>query len=224
MADSISDNSKPGVLPFLEDEAAKHGLSTQSQFDLHRIDTWPRVLSVYDVPSESHHRERLFTYGLIYGTQPERVLEIGFRFGGSSFLMLCALEDVGKGKLVSVDPNPEPVLDFSQFDHRFTLIRGHSPEVIPRAVETLGGPVNLCFVDGNHSYASVRADLKAISPHMAKDSYILLHDPAYPDVQRATNEFIAHNRGRVIDCGMVCPYATPDRWSGLRLLRVTEAA
>lgn len=210
-------------LPFLKSKASKLGISTTSEYDLNSIDSWGRILSVYDAPSQTDHRERLFTYGLVFGRRPERVLEIGFRFGGSSFLILCALEDAGRGKLVALDPQPEAVLDFSRFGDRFTLIRGRSPEDVPGAVAALGGPVDFCFLDGNHSYSAVLADLEAIDAHMADESYILMHDAAYPDVQRATNEFLAVRPGRVIDCGLVCPWITNEGWGGLRLLRVAAS-
>lgn len=212
--------SPPKGLPFIVSEAERRGLPTSSAYDLNSIDSWGRVLSAFDAPSESTHGERLFTYGLILANRPERVLEIGFRFGGSSFFMCCALLDSGRGKLVSIDPHPESVLDFSRFGDRFVLIHGSSPGAVPSAIDALGGLVNLCFIDGNHSYEAVCADLLAVDTYMAENSYILLHDPAYPDVKRATDEYVAQRPGRVIDCGLVCPWTSSDHWSGLRLLRI----
>jgi hypothetical protein len=214
--------SDPHGLPFIESEASRHGVVRTTEFDLNSIDSWGRILGAYDAPSQTTHSERLFTYGLIMAKRPERVLEIGFRFGGNSFLMLCALEDVGHGKLVAIDPEPAPVLDFSRFGDRFTLIRGRSPEDVPRAIDALGGTVDFCFVDGDHTAPSVRADLEAIIPHMAKESYVLLHDATRPSVHRATQAFLSTRSGRVIDCGLVCPWASDDKWSGLRLLRVVQ--
>jgi predicted O-methyltransferase YrrM len=206
-------------LPFHRAKAQSLGLTTQSLHELESIDSWGRILAAYDAPSLTSHAERVFTYGLILAKRPERVLEIGFRYGGSSFLMLCALQDAERGRLVSIDPHPDPVVDFARFGDRFTLIRGASPLEVPKAVQTLGGPVDLCFVDGDHSYAAVLADLFAIEPHMANDSYALLHDASFPDVQRATDEFLNRHRNRVIDCGLVCPLTSADGWSGLRMLR-----
>ena len=211
----------PSPLPFNKAKAARLGISTTSLTDLNSLDTWGRVLSVYDAPSETTHGERLFVFGLLMARRPERVLEIGFRFGGTSFLMACALEDTKHGRLVAIDPNPESVLDFSRFGDRFSLIRGKSPQDIARAVEVLGGPVDVCFLDGDHAYAAVLADLEAIGEHMADESYIIMHDPVQPDVQRATDEFLARHPQRVIDCGLVCPSTSPEKWSGLRLLRFT---
>jgi hypothetical protein len=209
-------------LPFLRSKARALGIPTISEHDLTTLDSWGRILSVYDAPSLTSHAERLFTFGFVVSRRPERVLEIGFRFGGNSFLILCALEDAGRGKLVALDPNPEPVLDFSRFGDRFELIRGRSPDDVPRAISALGGPVDFCFLDGDHEYSAALADLEAIDQHTAHDAYILIHDAAYPDVQRATDTFLATRTGRVIDCGLVCPVIRSDGWSGLRLLRVLE--
>ena len=212
----------PSGLPFLLPKAKALGIATTSAYDLNSLESWGRVLGVYDAPSETTHGERLFTFGLVMAKRPERVLEIGFRFGGNSFLMSCALEDVGRGSLVALDPYPESVLDFTRFGDRFSLIRGRSPEDVPRAVAALGGRVDLCFLDGDHSYSAVRKDLEAIDRHMADESYILMHDATYPAVQRATDEFLAERAPRIVDCGLVCPSVTADGWSGLRLLRVIE--
>lgn len=207
-------------LPFLENQARQHGYTMMSEYDLSELHSWGRILSVYDAPSQTSHGERLFIFGLIMAKRPQRVLEIGFRFGGTSFLMLCALEDCGGGNLVALDPAPEPVLDFSRFGNRFELIRGRSPRDLPRAIEALGGPVDFCFVDGDHRYEAVLADLEALFPHMSDESYILMHDAVRDEVRDATYEFIGRHRGRVIDCGLVSPWTSGECWSGLRLLRI----
>jgi predicted O-methyltransferase YrrM len=206
-------------LPFLWERAEAAGMSTTSEFDLNSIDSWGRVVSAYDAPSQSEHHERLLLYALVLGRRPQRALEIGFRFGGTSFVILCAMEDAKVGRLVSIDPEPEPLLDFSRFDHRFTLLQGNSPSDVPRAVEILGGPLDFCFIDGNHAYANVLADLKAIAPHMSPDSYVVLHDAVYPEVARATNDFVKSSKGRVVDCGNIAPTGTAAGWGGLRMLR-----
>lgn len=214
----------PSALPFITSKAAALGISMTSVYDLNSLETWGRIVSAYDAPAETTHGERLFIFGLVMAKRPERVLEIGFRFGGTSFLIACALEDLGRGRLVSIDPDPQSVLDFSRFGDQFTLIRGHSPRDVPRAVAVLGGPIEFCFLDGDHAYGSVLADLESIEPHMADESYILMHDPMQPEVQRATEDFLSRQAGRVVDCGLVCPFTSDTKWSGLRLLRVVAGS
>ena len=37
-------------------------------------------------------------------------------------------------------------------------------------------PIDVAFIDGNHSYAAVRHDFLAVLQHVRRNSYILLHD------------------------------------------------
>jgi predicted O-methyltransferase YrrM len=211
------------ALPFLRPAEELKELMFLPPVDLNRIDRFPRVLSAYYAPSQMSVGEALFLYGLVMAQEPARVLEIGFRYGGSSFVMLCALADLGQGRLVSIDPAPEPALDFSRFGDRFQLIRDRSPAAVPVAVAALGGPIDLCLVDGDHGYEAATADLEGVLPHLASDSYLLLHDPVSAGVKQACEEFLGRHT-EVIDCGLVARRTSAENWSGLRMLRVLRKA
>jgi hypothetical protein len=196
------------------------GIFSMPDVDLGSLDSFGRVLAAYDCPSQTGVFERLFIFALVAAKKPQRVFEIGFRFGGSSFLMMSALEDVGEGgRLVALDPKPEPALDFSRFGDRFELVRGSSPEDVPGAVARLGGPVDLCHVDGNHDYEPVLADLEAVYRHLAPDAYLLLHDAYWPDVRRAADQFLRRHPRTLVDCGFVVPWPNAEGWGGVRMLR-----
>jgi predicted O-methyltransferase YrrM len=148
------------------------------------------------------------------------VLEIGFRYGGTSHIILCALEDRGTpGRLVSIDRQPEPAVDLAPFAHRFHLLHGSSPAAIPEAVRLLGGPIEFCFVDGDHSYRGVTADLEGVGPEMSHDGYILLHDAFRPEVRRAIQHFVGAHPKRIVDCGPIAPWPNAEGWGGMHLLR-----
>lgn len=53
------------------------------------------------------------------------------------------------------------------------------------------GAVALLFVDGDHRYESVRADVEAWLPHLATGAQVLFDDVDYPDVARVIDEFVA---------------------------------
>lgn len=207
-------------LPFLDPAKQLKGVSTLPPIDFGSIESWGRVVSAYESPAQASLAERLLLFSFVLARQPARVLELGFRFGGTSFVMMCALEDAEGGRLVSIDPDPEPALDFSRFGDRFQLLRGRSPEAVPAAVSALGGPIDFCFVDASHEYRAVRADLDGILPHMADDSYVLLHDAVSPGVARAVEEFTHRNASTVVDCGLVVPHTNEQGWAGMRLLRI----
>jgi predicted O-methyltransferase YrrM len=55
------------------------------------------------------------------------------------------------------------------------------------------GAIRLIFIDGDHSYEAVKADLEAWLPHVASGGYIVFDDvhDHYPGVQRLTAEATA---------------------------------
>jgi hypothetical protein len=63
----------------------------------------------------------------------------------------------------------------------------HHPRTIRAVSELLGEqPVNVLFVDGDHSYAGVRTDVASYLPFVAVDGLVVLHDicqhPGRPEV------------------------------------------
>jgi len=75
--------------------------------DLNTVASWGRVASACDSPSLTGWNQRQFLFGLVVARRPERVFEIGFRYGGTSLVILSALQDNGSGRLVALDPDPE---------------------------------------------------------------------------------------------------------------------
>ncbi|MGH7139602.1 MAG: class I SAM-dependent methyltransferase [Pirellulales bacterium] len=54
-----------------------------------------------------------------------------------------------------------------------------------------GPPVGLLWIDGDHRYESVRADLAAWYPHLAADGLIGFHDVDYAGVATVIGELVA---------------------------------
>jgi len=96
------------------------------------------------------------------------VLEIGVRFGASTAALLTGVEEKG-GHVWSIDIEP---CDFARSlfegNPRWTFIRGDSKEVFVDLRH-----IDLLFIDGDHSYEGVLADLRLYGP-LART--IALHD------------------------------------------------
>ncbi len=186
-----------------------------------------RIAIVFDNPSEMSIAERIFLYALVRGTQPERVLEIGSRHGGSAAIVTSAMEENGTGILVGLDPSPEITLPQELFHGRFHLIAKPSPEAIPKASRVANGPFDLVFIDGIHIYEQAKKDIEGCLPYLAPGGYILFHDAFNFGVSEAIREAIESN-STFFDCGYVC--TTPNTWNdllaygGLRLVRVGSSA
>lgn len=192
-----------------------------------------RVQFLLDAPAELLLPERLLMYALVRGLRPARCLEIGTHFGGSTTITCAALDDIGAGRLVCVDPNPLVPEDvWASVSHRATLLRGFSPVALGEAMAVAGGPFDYVFIDGDHTHAGVVRDVEGVLGVAAPGAHLLFHDSHYWEVRDAIDECVATHPGRLLDAGTLSalstePMRAPDgreaRWGGFRLLRLAPS-
>ena len=205
-----------------------HGVSRR----LHRpnlfdFDTPERVGTAYVAQSGMRVDEKLFLYGFVRGFRPHRGLEIGVAKGGSALITTNAMEEVGHGHHVGVDPTPNLKIKWKDLHNRFTLIAKPSPEAIPEAHAAAGGDFDFVLVDGLHFYDPVKKDIAAVMPTLADGAYILFHDAFHYGVATAIGEALDAHPG-LVDCGYPCrtanTYSDPlTPYNGFRLLRWTKS-
>lgn len=111
------------------------------------------------------------------------VVEIGRFKGGSTFLLAAALG--GRAELWSYDvhvgldaPYTGEQLDAQLRDalDRYGLDRVHLVVADSRTADPPPGPIRALFVDGDHSYAGVRADWDRWGDLLAPGGHVLFHD------------------------------------------------
>ena len=108
--------------------------------------------------------------------EPRRVCEIGIA-DGAFFRPLIAWSAAHGCGYVGIDPAPAAGEElFAGADA--TLIRGRSLDVLPDAA-----PCDAYFIDGDHNYYTVRAELDAIA-RAAPAALVCLHDVAWPWARR----------------------------------------
>lgn len=149
-------------------------------------------------------------HGLIRWLEPEVVVEVGTHIGMSAAWMARALQENNHGRLYCIDPFcwPEPQEEQWEANLRacgvrdwVTLIRGRSEEVLWPT------PVDMAFIDGNHTYQVCKHDAQVAANLFAK--VIVLHDTVawegsrlFAEEMRATWadwDFLEDNR----DCGLL---------------------
>jgi predicted O-methyltransferase YrrM len=154
------------------------------------------------VSSMQHPGEIAGLLELVRALRPRIVVEIGSASGGTLFLLTrVAAPDA---LLVSIDlPGGRwgggyqlwrvPLYRaFARDRQRIVLLRADSraPRTAGRLVDILDGkPIDLLFIDGDHSYAGVKADFGAYAPLVRPGGIVALHDivadPDQPEVEVA---------------------------------------
>lgn len=172
--------------------------------------------------------ERVVLYSTIFGVRPMRSLEIGTHKGGSALIISAALDDIGVGRLICVDPAPMVAPEhWAKVAHRATLVTGGSPDVLPEAMKAAGGPFDFALIDGDHELEGVLRDIEGVLPLLADQAYLLFHDAHFGPVEEGIDRMVSKYRRHLIDCGMLSVEQTPDaqpgvHWGGLRMLRFSR--
>jgi cephalosporin hydroxylase len=127
--------------------------------------------------------------GLLKQLRPQLVIEIGVAAGFSSVIALRAMAEWG-GRLASYDISESCYYD-PNLPVGFYVAQAY-PEGLPRwelhtgkdatdAAKSHSG-VTVAFIDGDHRHPQPTADLEALKPAMASDSWFVLHDINLPSV------------------------------------------
>lgn len=120
--------------------------------------------------------------------RPGRILEIGLGSGGS--LRALARVASGAATIVNIDLPAGPfggledesfvetIRGYKREEQDLHLLRAnsHDRETIEQASSLLGQPIDLLFIDGDHSYEGVKADFEDYGPLVRTGGLIGFHD------------------------------------------------
>ena len=127
-------------------------------------------------------------YGLARSLKPRVCVEIGSARGKSACYIGMALRDNGSGKLYAIDPHTQTnwndsnsvdtiehikrnIGDFN-LNKYVEIVRDNSIE----AAKRWKLPIDMLFIDGDHSYEGVRHDWDAFSKYLSEFSVTIFHD------------------------------------------------
>ncbi len=182
----------------------KASQKNQSQFSLDEyllrdIFTYARPLGHHEDLGSLNLGFGFLYYGLVRTLRPKHVVVIGSGFGFSVVCLALGLKDNESGVLTFVDPsfslladgpfrtiggtsqwdNPQKVRDhYARFGvgHIVTHHRQTSEAFFGDYAKHGLPPIDVAFIDGNHSYGAVRHDFLAVLRQARRNSYLLLHD------------------------------------------------
>jgi predicted O-methyltransferase YrrM len=131
-------------------------------------------------------RQTAYLFGLVRRLAARTAIEIGRYKGGSTLTIAAAMKLGGGGRLWSVDVGEkearlrsegrrsydQQIADMCRrFGFDVELIAGDS-----RTVQIDSGPVDLVFIDGDHSYEGVRSDFERFGRRVRVDGAVLFDD------------------------------------------------
>lgn len=127
-------------------------------------------------------------YGLTRALKPSVAVEIGSARGKSACYVGQALKENGTGKLFAIDPhtrtdwNDENSIDtleemrrnirMLKLERQVEIIR----DVSARAAGRWMLPIDMIFIDGDHSYEGVKRDWELFAPFVKQFGIVVFHD------------------------------------------------
>jgi predicted O-methyltransferase YrrM len=137
-------------------------------------------------------------YGLARSMKPQICVEIGSARGKSACAVGMALRENGFGRLYAIDPHLPTEWNDSRSIETYDILRrnirtlnlgAHIEIVRSYSAEvacTWTRPIDLIFIDGDHSYQGVKRDWELFVPHVKQFGVVVFHDTIWdlrPDLQ-----------------------------------------
>ena len=150
-------------------------------------------LGLYKIPILATYDETIL-YHMTRSLRPEIAIETGTDLGVSTFFILKALDENGKGRLFSIDL-PHARYSLSGLEHedslppglapgcvvpsslrgRWTLIIGDAKSELPRLLESLDR-VDMFLHDSEHTYDHMMFEFKAAWPKLGEGALLITDD------------------------------------------------
>ena len=162
------------------------------------IEAWREPLEILrsfpEQRSEMSNSELGFLCGMLLEKRPRKVLEVGVAAGGTSCVIMEALErlcaeDGSEVVLHSVDMSERYYRDRNQATgYMAENMVGRCPHVnhktyygdmLPGYIEKIGGDIDFLILDTAHTLPGEILDFLLVLPFLRKDATVVLHDIMY---------------------------------------------
>jgi len=150
------------------------------KFDVYKYNEIKDKLNI-SICSEMWGNQREFLNGIIRKFKPRKILEIGVRHGGSSIVILNAIDDLKNSHLYSIDLSPEEDIGecvikyFPKFMKKWSLFKGN---IATEYIENIGGKIDLVFIDTAHFEPGEILDFLIVLPFLKEEAIVIFHDIA----------------------------------------------
>ena len=133
-----------------------------------------RRVSYRGVPAWKNVLDLWVVQEIIHETQPEVVIEIGCKFGGTTLWLADAMKTVGGGRVIAVDLN-RPAIDLPE---TVDFVQGDSiaAATLAKVSVLVEGKRAMVIADGNHAADHVLKELRSYGRLVALGCYFIAED------------------------------------------------
>lgn len=171
-------------------------------------------------------------YATVRRISPERAIEVGMAQGLSTLAILTAMNDNGRGRLTSIDPNQTSEwqgvgvanVARSGLAHRHEMVEDFDYLALPRLLER-GQRVQFGYIDGWHTFDYVALDHFYVDKMLDVGGVMGFNDCGHFAVHRAIQLLTANRRYEEMDVGLPVDYRARNAALSLarRVLRRSQA-
>ena len=123
--------------------------------------------------------QREFLNGIVRKFQPKKILEIGVAEGGSSIIILNAIQNIKNSHLYSIDISDDEKIGFCvknifpELLKHWSLFKGNTAA---KFIEEIGRGIDMVFIDSSHYEPGEILDFLIILPFLKKGAIVAFHD------------------------------------------------
>ncbi len=146
---------------------------------------------------------------IIFEIKPDKIIEIGNAYGGSTLMLAHLCDFVGTGNVIGIDLSHDGIPDFIKNHPRITFVEGDACEVIDKIKKLVQpGEKVMVIEDSSHTYENTLRVLRFYSPLVTLGSYFIVEDGIchhgldlgpYPGPYEAIESFLKENKQFEID-------------------------
>ena len=132
--------------------------------------------------SDMWDNQREFLNGIVRKFRPHKIVEIGVNKGGSSIIILNAIDDINQAKLYSIDLNSQKEVGecvnkyFPKFMKNWILFKG---DLATAFLEKIGNDIDMVFIDTVHYQPGEILDFLMVLPFLKEEAIVIFHDIAF---------------------------------------------
>ena len=120
-----------------------------------------------------------FLNGVVRKFRPKKILELGVAEGGSSIVILNAIQDIENSHLYSIDLSSNEMVGFCvknifpKLSQKWSLYKGN---IAAKFIEKIGNGIDMAMIDTSHYEPGEILDFLIILPFLKEGAIIVFHD------------------------------------------------